>query len=354
MQARGFRNLAPEPLDVDAPLVVWWGDNGQGKTNWLEAVGVLGTLKSFRTARLAEVVTLGETTSTVEAVAESEGLVRRFRFQQGPGGRSLRREDRAVDSATWLGSLRASHFAPEDVAVVRGEPALRRALLDRSVLAARPAYLGLARDYRRVVEQKAALLRSGRAEEAQLDALDTQLVALGARVVRERADTVRRLREPFTRWYAQFAAGEAADVAYRPWVGDDGELEARITLRLRELRPSEREGRRVLGGPHRDDLLFRVGGRPARATASQGQVRSIVLAWKLAEVEGASVAGEAPLFLIDDLGSELDRHRTRAFVGLLRQLGAQVFVTTTDRAFVPPSAEPTRVWRVVGGRCEEG
>lgn len=333
---------------------MWWGDNGQGKTNWIEAVGVLGTLKSFRTARPAELVTLGETTCAVEAIAESEGLVRRFRFESGPQGRSLRREDRPADSAAWLTSLRASHFAPEDVAVVRGEPALRRALLDRTVLASRPTYLALARDYRRVVEHKAALLRAGRAEDAQLDVLDAQLAALGSRVVVEREGTVTRIRPAFSRWYAEFTGGEPAEVAYRPWSGPDGADPARMTTRLAELRPAERDGRRVLGGPHRDDLVFRVGGRPARSTASQGQVRSIVLAWKLAEVEGAAAEGEAPLFLIDDLGSELDRHRTRAFVGLLRGLGAQVFVTTTDLGFVPTGGEPTRLWRVIAGRCEPG
>lgn len=347
----GFRNLEPAVIEVDAPLVVFWGANGQGKTNLLEAVGVLGTLKSFRTSRVAEVIREGEGVARVDGLAETAGDVRRHVWSWGAEGRLLRREDRVVDAVEWLGSLRATTFAPADVALIRGEPALRRALLDRAVLTLDPSYLVVARDHRRVVEQKAALLRSRRAAEAHLDVLDEQLARLGALLTERRRAAIEALTGPFVRRYAEFSGGEVAAVGYRAALGegDTEQLARRYAERLAEGRAAEREAGRVLGGPQRDDLAFQVAGADARRQASQGQARSLVLAWKLAEVEVAGGKSASPLFLLDDLGSELDPGRTEALVRLLQSLGAQVFVTTTDRRFLPASLD-ARVMRVEAGR----
>ncbi len=347
----GFRNLEPGVVDVDAPLVVFWGENGQGKTNLLEAIGVLGTLKSFRASRVAEVVADGATTARVEGLAVTDGDARRHVWGWGPEGRVLRREERAVDAVEWLGSLRATTFAPADVALVRGEPALRRALLDRAVLNLDPAYLLVARDFKRVVEQKAALLRSRRATDALLDVLDEAQARLGAAVAERRRVAITSLSEPFSRRYAEFSGGESAGVGYRSALGEGDlpTLTRRYARQLAEGRPAEREAGRVLGGPQRDDLEFRVGKADARRQASQGQARSLVLAWKLAEVEVAGGHDESPLFLLDDLGSELDPGRAEALVRLLQGLGAQVFVTTTDRRFVPATLDAL-VLRVQTGR----
>lgn len=338
LSTEGFRNLVPAVHELDAPLVVWWGPNGMGKTNLLEAVGVLGSLRSLRTTRLADLVQAGGDRVAVTAVADSEGCVRRFSWSHGSAGRRLEREERPVDALTWLTSLRATWFAPEDVHLVRGEPAARRALLDRTVLTVDPDYLVPARALRRVLDHKSALLRSGRASAAELDVLDDQLAKYGADVSSRRLVVVARLREAWGSLYQAIAATERSGVKLRSWLGegDAAELEARYRARLDEQRPAERDARRNLGGPQRDDLEFRVGGLSARTTSSQGQARSLVLTWKLAELEVArSRHGEAPLFLMDDLGSELDPARTTALMELLRSLGAQVFVTTTDRRYIP-------------------
>lgn len=349
----GFRNLEPGVVEVDAPLVAIWGGNGQGKTNLLEAIGLLGTLKSFRTARVADCVADGAELARVEGLAEQGGDVRRLAWSWGAEGRVLRREDRAVDSVEWLRTLRATTFAPADVALVRGEPALRRALLDRAVLTLDPGYLVTARDFRRVCEQKAALLRARRATDLQLDVLDQQLVGLGAAVTERRARAVASISERFDASYAALSPGERVSVRYRAVLGDGprAALEARYTDLLAQNRASEREAGRLLGGPQRDDLDFRVAGGDARRQASQGQARSLVLAWKLAEVEVARGSGEPPLFLLDDLGSELDPERTTHLVELLHALGAQVFVTTTDRRFLPATAGALLL-RMVEGRIE--
>ena len=341
-------------MDVDAPMVVFHGWNGQGKTNALEALGRLGSLRSFRTPRLSDAVPRaggafspeGNAASEVRAALDvralvrSEGQTRQFVFLGGDGARRLQREERTVDAVTWLTSLRASWFSPADVGVVREEPLARRALLDRTILTLDPTYLALARDHRRVLDQKAALYRSGRASDAELDVLDAQLVPLGARVTDARRRGVERIRSGFGTMYAEIAGGETAGVRLRSALGDGDlpELMERYAGMVAAQRPMERERRRVLGGSQRDDLVFEVAGRPARTDASQGQARSVVLAWKLAEIQAAGEGGEVPLFLVDDLGSELDATRTSAFVRRLHELGAQVFVSTTDVRVVPRAA----------------
>ncbi len=353
LSVAGFRNLPRGILDVDAPLVAFVGDNGQGKTNWLEAVGLLGTLRSFRTARSAELLAWGDAHAEVEGVVRTEDMVRRLAWGFGAGTRTLRRDDRPIDAVTWLSSFRATYFVPGDIAPVRGEPALRRALLDRAVLAVRPSYLSVARDYKRVLDHKGALLRSGRSTDAELDVLDAQLATLGAAVTLERGALVRSVAPAFIRAYATFAGSENATVGYEPWLGegDADTLAGRYTERLARQRVQERQLARPLGGPQRDDLAFAVEGKVARAYASQGQARSVVLAWKLAELEVAREVGEAPLFLLDDLGSELDPGRTARLVGLLGSLGVQIFLTTTDARYVPRDAVSgeVRVLRVAGG-----
>ncbi|MBM4392786.1 MAG: DNA replication and repair protein RecF [Deltaproteobacteria bacterium] len=342
----GFRNLVPAVIDVDAPIVAFCGPNGQGKTNWLEAVGVLGTLRSFRTARPAEILRHGALEAAVEGYAESEGFSRRFTWSWGEGGRGLRREDRNVDAVAWLRSLRASYFVPADVGIVRGEPTLRRALLDRASLTLEPSYLSLSQQCRRALEQKAALVRSGRADGPTLDAIDEQLSALIVRVVSRRADTVAAMAGRMRDFHAAFGAGESCAVRYRPNLAGDAETVLRA---LHAARPGERDARRLLAGPQRDDLELLVDGKPARAYASQGQARSLVLAWKLAELASAWAEGETPLFLVDDVGSELDPGRTSRLVHTLGTLGAQVFLTTTDRRFLPVGIDGMRVLEVEAG-----
>jgi DNA replication and repair protein RecF len=363
LQTANFRNLVSGVLEVDAPIVAFCGANGQGKTNWLEAIGVLGTLRSFRTGKPAEMLKQGEREAGVEGFVHSDGMGRRFAWSWAGGARTLRREDRAIDAVSWLRAFRAAYFVPSDVAPIRGEPALRRAMLDRAALTADPGYLSLAQQFRRAMEQKAALLRSGAADGPTLDAVDAQLAGLSVRVIARRTETVAGMLPSFQHFHEAFAGGgaqpahnvagssgaspgDSASVRYRPNVTGDAEG---LFRRFQAARPDERAMRRPLVGPHRDDLEFSLGGRPARGWASQGQARSLILAWKLAELDCARRQGETPLFLVDDVGSELDPERTARLVRLLGTLGAQVFLTTTDARYLPDGVEGMQIVRVEGG-----
>lgn len=348
LQAASFRNLGAEVLDVDAPFVAFVGPNGQGKTNWLEAVAALGTLRSFRTTRTAELLRFGTREAMVEGLVQSDGMTRRYRIAWGEGERTLRREDRTIDAVSWLRSFRAAWFVPGDVAPIRGEPALRRSMLDRAALTLEPSYLSLAQQFRRCLEHKAALLRTGAADGPTLDAVDAQLAGLAVRVTARRTDTVAQMAPHFRSFYEAFGGREDASVRYRPHATGDEEA---LLQKLYAARVQERDLRRPLVGPHRDDLEFSLQGHAARTYASQGQARSVVLAWKLAELACAT-AGEAdgaPLFLVDDLGSELDPERTARLVRVVSGMGAQVFVTTTDPRFLPKTTVDVRVFEVEGG-----
>lgn len=371
MAVRDWRNLRAAELWSDGRFVVLHGDNAQGKTNLLEAVWMLATLRSFREARPRRLIREGSKVATVEATSVGPIGTRRLQLRLGEGTRRLSIDGATPSSlTTWFEAVRAVLFCPEHVAIVRGGPEERRAFLDRAAFTARPGYLEVARDYRRAVQQKAALLRGGRASAAELAAWNQRLVDLGGRVAMARHQVLLELRGPFQQMYAAIAGpgvegaggpgddGARVELAVRSLGGEEEGIEAvrqRLDAALARHGAEERRRGRVLVGPHRDELLIRIQGRLARDYASQGQARSLVLALKLAELAAARTRGQAPLLLIDDLTSELDRGRMRRLVEILGELDNQVWVTTTDPAWLGPLPAGEAVyWRVSEGQLFGG
>ncbi len=351
VSTRSFRNLVSVSVPVDAPFVVIQGENGHGKTNFLEAIWLLATLRPLRGTRLGELATFGAGEGAVAGGIRSGGFTRRHRVDVGPGGRKTSIDGAAVtDLATWFDRARAVCFVPDDARIVTGEPSLRRAWIDRAAFTLRPSHLDVARTYGRVVDQKAAALRQ-EAGGAVLDALDAQLATWGARLTERRAVALSELVLPVTAMHDRISGTEGTiSLALRTDArGDAVEArEASIARALRERRAEERRRRRTLVGPHLDDVVLELDGRSARQFSSQGQVRSLVLSLKLGELRAAAQLGEPPLFLLDDVSSELDRHRTRRLVEVLSELGAQVFATTTDAAHLgelPPGHAVLRIHR---------
>ena len=225
-----------------------------------------------------------------------------------------------------------SPFTPSDERVVSGSPSWRRDWLDRATFTAQPAHLERVRRYRRALDQKSALLRRGRADRGYLEVLDEQLARLGADLVHRRAAMLTELI-PHVQELHERIAGTDARVELLLSTACKGEtVEERMAAfgaRLTEVRDREIERGTTLAGPQTDNIRIQLDGHPARTYGSRGQIRSLVLALKLAELVAAGVRGEVPLFLVDDVSSELDRTRTARLVELLRELGAQVFATTT-------------------------
>lgn len=350
LSAERFRNLEPFDLAMDAAFVVLHGPNAQGKTNALEAVHLLSTLKPLRGRRIRELVRFGERTTSVAGEVEHRGLVRRHRVDLLPEGRVAAVDGKKVgDLQEYFATVRAIAFAPPDAEILTGEPGRRRNWLDRAVFTASPAHLDRVRAVRRIADQKAALLRADRADRALLEVLDEQLATAGAELVDRRARMLDELVPHVGRLHADIAGG-AGDLRLELQTHARGravaERAAALRERLRAVRDRELARKVPLAGPQLDDVRFLLDGRPVRDFASRGQVRSVALALKLAEMVAARARGEVPLFLLDDVSSELDAERTGRLVGLLADLGAQVLATTTDPApllAVLPAAATLRI-----------
>lgn len=335
LAATGFRNLEAFDLATDAPVVVFHGANAQGKTNALEAIWVLATLRPLRGHRAKDLIRWGDTEASVVGSVRDRGIERAFRFDLGPR-RKVSIDDHEVrDLTEYFDGIRAIAFTPAEGEIVTNEPERRRRWLDRATFTLQPAHLNRVRAYRRCLSQKSAALREERPSRDVLDVLDEQLCQLGARLSEAREGTLDALREPVARQY-QSIAGRSVnlDLRFRSVCAGETREERVASFRqtLEEKRPNELRRRMCLAGPQKDDVRILLDGQPARHFGSRGQVRSLVLALKLGELMAARERGQSPMFLLDDLSSELDRGRMGRLVRQLLELEAQVVVTTTDAA----------------------
>ncbi|MCB9686337.1 MAG: DNA replication and repair protein RecF [Alphaproteobacteria bacterium] len=329
-----FRNLVDARVSVDAPFVVLCGRNGEGKTNTLEAAHLLATLKPLRGRRVRELMRWGERSAAVSGRVALNGIEQELSVTLDGDGRGAFLDDRKVtDLADYFARVRAVSFTPSDAEIVTGEPGRRRNWLDRAAFTARPAHLDQVRALRRVLDQKAALLRMERPDPAFLDVLDDQLASLGGALVQRRQEMLDELM-PHVRELHDGIAGGHGDLTLTLQSHAKGENAAERVAALREklgaTRERELDRRTTLAGPQLDDVRATLDGRAARDFASRGQVRSIVLALKLAEMVAARARGTVPMFLLDDVSSELDAERTGRLVRHVSELGAQVLATTTD------------------------
>jgi DNA replication and repair protein RecF len=342
LQLHGVRNLAPMVLEPTPRFNVFVGDNGQGKTNLLESIYVLGALRSFRTQKLAELIGFGRDKALLEARIERGELERRYQVEIVPRARTARIDGKSVRPlARWFGGFNVVLFAPEDLAVPRGSPRERRRFLDRAVFHREPGFLEVARDHEKVLRSRNALLRAaeGRLPPRQVELLavyDEQLARMGAALVRARLAFLDALRPRFAGAFeAITGTGLAADLAYRSEVEPGDGLEQRLAAGLAASRARDLARGTTSVGPHHDDLEFRLAGEAASAYASQGQLRALVLAWKTAEMDLLEAAhGDPPVLLLDDVSSELDPTRNAYLFEFLRKRPGQCFITTTHSRHV--------------------
>lgn len=352
----GFRNLREVNLDLGQRFVVIHGDNAQGKTNLVGAVYLLATLKPLLGHRTRELVGWEADQATVSASVRHEGLARRYRLDLASSGRTVSLDGVKVSELEpYFRGIRAVAFTPSDGHIVTGEPKGRRAWLDRAAFTARPSHLYAVRRYARVLSQKSAALRDS-APAALIDVFNEQLAQAGADLVSRRLAILEELASPVAQVHDTIAGRPAQlRLSYRSkTVGDDTAARAEsLRERLREVRDDELRRQRTLAGPQTDDVRIELDEHAARAYGSQGQVRSVVLALKLGELLAAHHRGDEPLFLFDDVSSELDAARTERLVELLAAIQAQVFATTTDpRQLAALPADQTVHIRVDGGRAE--
>jgi DNA replication and repair protein RecF len=356
LELRGFRNYEAVELEPAPGLTVVTGGNGEGKTNLLEAVGWLATLSSFRGAPSEALVRAGEERAVLRASlvrTETDGAARTtlVEAELTAAGRDRVLVNRSPlrRSRDLLGTLRATVFSPDDLALVKGGPSERRRFLDDLLVACAPRHAATRADLERVLRQRGALLRSagGRATPevgTTLDVWDAKLTEVGEALGRARSRLVERLGPLVGAAYADVAGpgGEDVELVYAPPWREPGLAAALAAARAEDLRRGV-----TTVGPHRDDLDVRLDGRPARTHASQGEQRSLALGLRLAGHRlVAEVTGAWPLLLLDDVFSELDVARAGALVRALPT--GQALLTTA--VALPPGVNPELVVRVREGR----
>jgi len=360
LQLQDFRNLAEVSLEPSTRLTVLLGRNGQGKTNLLEAVYLLSTLRPLRAARLVELIRFGQTRGLAAARVDGPGGERVLSVEVTVAGRTASLDGKPIERLdAYLDGLAAVCFSPDDLLLVKGGPDGRRRFLDRAAFNRWPAVLGEVREYVRALRSRNAALRASGSMDPEVEAsFRAPLVAAAARLLRRRRDVAVELEPRLAAAFAEISgpAAPPAGLAYRPsggfdLAGDETTLAARYAEALEARLQRDLERGYTTCGPHMDDLLLGVGGRAARTYGSQGQQRAFVLALRIAEVENLrAVQPEPPLLLLDDVSSELDPEKNGFLLEYVARLPAQAFLTSTDRRLIEPAAGPeTRFFQVDGG-----
>lgn len=344
------RSYSSADISLAPGLTALLGDNGQGKTNVLEAIAWLATLSSFRGAPTEAMIRQGVDRAVIRAEGEREGRSILLEAELVASGRNrvLVNRQPLKRARDLLGVLRVTVFSPDDLELLKGGPAERRRYLDDALVASHPRYDALRSEVDKVLKQRNALLKGagGRLDESAaftLDVWDAKLVESGGALASARQNLLTRLTPVLADTYDAVAHGPADVTAsyVADWAGQ-GLEEALAAARKDDVR----RGVSTVG-PHRDDVAFTIGGLPARTHASQGEQRSLALALRLAAHRVITeVTGSAPVLLLDDVFSELDPDRSDALLANLPP--GQTLLTSASG--LPPKADPELILEVVDGR----
>ncbi len=347
LELKGVRNHDHFLLEPDPHLTILVGPNAVGKTNVIEAIQLLTANRSFRNPQWADIVKWGAGQASLRMTLDDDGVTTVFEMVITPENRRSYKSNgvtkrRFSDIPRTLPSV---VFTPDDLLLAKGPAENRRKAIDDLGERLSKTYGSIKRDYTRTVRQRNAALKESKTHQATLQALDEQLISIGSSLCLHRRRLLQRMSPITTSIYGTLATGEILDIQYESRVlGDipfteklrieDIQIAMSSTLQIR--RSEEVARKTTLVGPHRDDVIFKINGRDARSFASQGQQRTVALAWKCAEVRIIQeIARQTPVLLLDDVMSELDSTRREALTTLVRD-GVQTIVTTTNTGYFAP------------------
>ena len=350
-----FRSYEQVEVDLEPGVTTFVGANGQGKTNLIEAIAYASILSSHRVATDAPLVRLGAERAVIgiEAVKDDRSVLVELEINPGKANRARINRAAATRPKDVVGIVRSVIFAPEDLAIVKGDPSDRRRFIDDLLVQRSPRMLGVKADYDRILKQRNALLKSAsvarRTSVAEVDRTleiwDDQLCSVGADLVTARLALIGELQPHVVAAYALIASDAEgwteASVSYASSLGgevllvpDRDQVERQLRDGLERRRKDELDRGVTLVGPHRDDLLFSLGEAPAKGYASHGESWSIALAARLASLEVLRSEGDDPVLILDDVFAELDAARRRR---LTERVAAtmQVLITAAVPEDVP-------------------
>lgn len=341
LEVQDFRNLNGS-LKPSSGLNILVGDNGRGKTNWLEAIYLLSTTKSFRTAKPQDAITFEKDLALVRgSVRQSEEISHQLQIAIQPNAKTLSINGKKETLHEYLGELHAVIFNSDAVEIVRGHPESRRRFLDDAIVSLHPPFVQTFTDYNRVIKQKNSLLQTARDNEFPIEKIaellapwNEQLVSFATRIHKGRLRVVERLNEALE---SRLFGEESISIRYLSSLEGKGDLsnyESLLDERLKLRVQAETVAGHALIGPHRDDLEILFDGRDLKKFGSSGQQRSALLILQLANISVFNATrGEYPLFLLDDLDAELDYRRIGQLLEFLDDK-TQTFVTTSKYSLV--------------------
>ena len=356
LEATNFRNLSGK-ISWGPQLNILYGNNGQGKTNWLEAIHILARTKSFRTQRLQEAIKFGEEIAIIRGTVNAGADIKRdLQLTLHGSTKSIFVNQKREAVTRYLAQLQVFSFTAADLEVVRGMPEARRRFLDRGITSITPSYLQTVADYNRVIKQKNKLLQTALESEFSLDRIEEliapwneQLVKHAVRIHRERTDYVGSLNEVLERQLFDRKNLNARYLSSLEGKGDLADYDSLLRSRLSVRLQAEAASGYSLIGPHRDDLEILLDGREIKVFGSSGQQRSALLLLDLAAISLYNLASnDHPVFIIDDVDAELDEGRIKHLLEYLENR-TQTFITTSKRSHVEGFFSRASVFEIEDG-----
>ncbi|ACK73621.1 DNA replication and repair protein RecF [Gloeothece citriformis PCC 7424] len=378
VQLRSFRNYREQQVNFESQKTIIVGNNAQGKSNLLEAVELLATLKSHRVSRDRDLVLEGATTGQILATLErAYGLAELGLILRVSGRRTvILNQEPLRRQLDFLGVLNAVQFSSLDLDLVRGSPESRRSWIDTLLVQLEPIYAHILSQYYQVLKQRNALLKKIRQQEedsqnpslsseqlsndiSQLKLWDSQLAETGSRVTRRRARVLERLTPLAQKWHANISGKtEQLEIQYMPnvnWTEDEPmQVQQAFLEKIEKRRIAEQQLGTTVVGPHRDEIEFIINQTPAKYYGSQGQQRTLVLALKLAELHLIEeVVGEPPLLLLDDVLAELDPHRQNQLLDAIEDRFQTLITTTHLNSFETKWLKSSQILSIDGGQIRD-
>lgn len=352
LRLRDFRNYARLDVDFTPGFHLLLGDNAQGKTNILEAIYLMATLRSFRGVVSAQMVRHGQKGYFVggKIVGQGEHEIKMF---WSAAERKLTLDGQPVRKLSdYFGTLRAVVFCTEDLNLVKGTARMRRRFLDLLLAQTHPVYLPLLQRYAQALRSRNALLKPHAVDEASLESFTREVVQIGNQLIQFRHELLPKI-SPLARLAYRRISNDAEELRleYQPSVKQD------FALELAQSRNRERAFRSTLVGPHRDDVTLLLNDKPAAKFASEGQKRTLAIALKMAQAEYLTgIHGAPPVLLIDDVMGELDVKRRTGFLPLLERAQhgrSQVFMTCTEENWPRELGRDLQRWEIKKGSLQK-
>lgn len=330
-----FRNIDFLKFSPGKNFNLIYGLNGQGKTNLLESIYILGSSRSFRNVKLHDLIKYDSQISRIQGTIESVNTKNTIRLDIEQNGKKVEIDNKKIQRASQLyGLFNLIIFSPDDTDMIRLGPDMRRKYLDRAIYVTNITYLQHWNDYYRILKQRNHLLKIKQKDD--LDIWTEKIARSGAELIRYRYIFVKQLNEVINHYYSDISGTiEKAEIEYLSEIKNCSDLEGlykQLYFLLQKHQLNDLRYGTTTVGPHRDDLQFWLDQKKLKISGSQGQKKSYILALKMAEIDNINnIFNENPVLLLDDINSELDQQRKEKLMSFLLKRNLQVFITTTEK-----------------------